>query len=84
MNLLVHYFYSRSNCSRGQKDRTYSGLELIADEALLRPPICGGGPLREALWKTVHAQDEAFDQAFAPMLQGDACFGTVDATFYTR
>ena len=57
-------------------------LELIADETLLRPPSIGGGPLREALWKAVHAQDQAFDQAFAPMLQGDACFGTVDATSY--
>ena len=57
-------------------------LELIADETLLRPPSIGGGPLREALWKAVHAQDQAFDQAFAPMLRGDACFGTVDATAY--
>ena len=57
-------------------------LELIADETLLKPPECGGGPLREALWKTVHAQDQAFDQAFAPLLKGDACFGGVDATFY--
>ena len=57
-------------------------LEVIADATLLRPPSIGGGPLREALWKAVHAQDQAFDQAFAPLLQGDACFGTVDATFY--
>ena len=57
-------------------------LELIADETLLRPPSIGGGPLREALWKAVHAQDQAFDQAFAPRLQGDPCFGTVDATAY--
>ena len=57
-------------------------LVEIADETLLRPPICGGGPLREALWKAVHAQDQAFDQAFAPMLQGDPCFGGVDATSY--
>ena len=47
---------------------------------LLRPPSTGGGPLREALWKAVHAQDQAFDQAFAPTLRGDACFGGVDAT----
>ena len=57
-------------------------LELVADETLLKPPECGGGPLREALWKTVHAQDEAFDQAFAPTLRGDPCFGTVDTTAY--
>jgi hypothetical protein len=57
-------------------------LELIADETLLRPPSIGGGPLREALWKAVHAQDQAFDQAFAPTLRGDPCFGGVDATFY--
>ena len=57
-------------------------LEVIADEALLRPPSTGGGPLREALWKAVHAQDQAFDQAFAPTLKGDPCFGGVDATFY--
>ncbi|CAH0378744.1 unnamed protein product [Pelagomonas calceolata] len=57
-------------------------LELIADATLLRPPSIGGGPLREALWKAVHAQDQAFDQAFAPTLRGDPCFGGVDATFY--
>ena len=57
-------------------------MEVIADETLLRPPSIGGGPLREALWKAVHAQDQAFDQAFAPLLKGDACFGEVDATFY--
>ena len=35
-----------------------------------------------AAFFTVHAQDEAFDQDFAPLLKGDACFGEVDATFY--
>lgn len=56
-------------------------LECIADETLLKPPACGGGPLRDALWKGVHAQDQAFAEAFAPRLK-DTFFGGVTATAY--
>ena len=78
----MHYFLLTLKLLQKRKAPTYSTWSSLQDETLLKPPSVGGGPLREALWKTVHAQDEALTRPSRLSWKGDPCFGGVDATFY--